>query len=191
MLDLSEKNWPKLPPQTCLRLNRIIRNHALEIVHMRSSVVLDQRGNGYPFWRLYLETGSGYCRRRRRVYVGKQGGKELRQTIRRLKKEFWGPCGGPRGFRKAMAHNLENGAVRTRRALRASQDTLLAQTFRHRHGRQIRAQRNVPAVKLYRAEYGHVSRKALEEATWPGITEAQYIKLRRVADHKVNGLVCV
>jgi len=48
-----------------------------------------------------------------------------------------------------------------------------------------RAGRSVPADQRYRAQYGDLSRKALAEAARPGITEEQYVELRKVA-----ALVC-
>ena len=42
----------------------------------------------------------------------------------------------------------------------------------------------MPIMERYRAEYRHLSRRALEEATWPDITEDEYIALRRGADRR-------
>ena len=77
---------------------------------------------------------------------------------------------------------MHAGAVReARRAARGAHDAVLAQTHRHLHGRRVRASRAVRADERYRAEYRHLSRKALEAATWPGITEDEYVGLRSAA----------
>lgn len=78
-------------------------------------------------------------------------------------------------------------AVRTkelqelRRAAKKAHDSVLGQTHRYRHGRTVRCRRKVPVEQRCRAEYRHLSRRALEEATWPGVTEDEYVSLRRNA----------
>ena len=80
----------------------ILTDHADAILFGRASVIRDRRGDGRPYWRLYLETGSGPNLHRQRVYVGPEGGLELRQAIGELRQAFWGSPGGPRGFLKAQ-----------------------------------------------------------------------------------------
>jgi len=41
------------------------------------------------------------------------------------------------------------------------------------------SRRKVPVEQRRRAEYRHLSRRALEEAIWPGVTEDEYVSLRR------------
>jgi len=152
------------------------------ILHQRASVVKDRRGNGYPFWRLYLEGGSGQHRRRRRAYVGSQGGPELRKAIRQARRAFWGAYRDARGFQKAMREQLEQEGRQLRQAAGSARAAGLAQIGRHPHGRTVRACRSIPAVERYRSEYRTASRRLLEAATWQGITLTEYIALRRVAD---------
>ncbi|MHC5035602.1 MAG: hypothetical protein ACYTFZ_11265 [Planctomycetota bacterium] len=160
-----------MPPPLRKRLGKILTEHAEAIVHGRASVVQERRGDGRPFWRLYLETGSGPRRQRRRVYVGPEGGRELRKAVRCLRRAYWGPYGSSRGFLAALAKETAREAI-------------LAQTYRHSHGRTLRARRNVPATERYRAEYRTLSRRLLEAATWPGITEGDYVALRKAADRR-------
>ena len=100
----------------------------------------------------------------------------------------------PFPFRPARSHRAPpgvpeshaGGSGRTRPERPSGQpekarQAALALTHRHLHGRHVRAQRNVPAEDRYRAEFRHLSHKALEEATWPGITEDQYVALRKTA----------
>ena len=75
-------------------------------------------------------------------------------------------------------------ARQARKAGRSAREAVLAQTHHHSHGRTVRARRDVPIMERYRAEYRHLSRRALEEATWPDITEDEYIALRRGADRR-------
>ena len=156
--------------------------HAEGILHQRASVVRDRRGNGYPFWRLYIEAGSGEHRTRRRAYVGSQGGPELRTAIRQARRAFWGTYRDARGYQKAMREQIEQEGRQLRQAASSARVAALAQVGRHPHGRTVRACRGTPAVERYRAEYGTASRRLLEAATWPGITVAEYIALRRAAD---------
>ena len=158
--------------------------HAEGILHQRASVVKDRRGNGYPFWRLYLEGGSGQHRRRRRAYVGSQGGPELRTAIHQARRAFWGAYGNARGFQKAMSEQIEQESRELRQAAGSARAAGLAQVGRHPHGRTVRACRSIPAVERYRSEYRTASRRLLETATWPGITLTEYIALRRAADRR-------
>ena len=66
-----------------------------------------------------------------------------------------------------------------RQAVRGAREALLAQTYRHSHGRSVRNRRDVPAEERYRAEHRHLSRKAPDRAAWPGITEDDYAKATR------------
>lgn len=66
---------------------------------------------------------------------------------------------------KALPATLSTDAREARDAARCVKALLLAQTYRHSDGRTVRNRRDVAAVERYRAEYQHVSRKALEEAT--------------------------
>ena len=179
---LSEVNCPHLPPPLRAKLAAILTDHADAILSDRASVVHERRGDGRRYWRLYLESGSGECRQRRRVYVGPQGGEELRQAIAAMRRDFWGDYGGPNGFLRALAAEGADEAREARRAAREARQAALALTHRHLHGRRVRTRRNVSAVDRYRTEYRHLSRKALEAATWPGITEEQYITLRKTAE---------
>lgn len=160
--------------------------HAEGILHQRASVVKDCRGNGYPFWRLYLEDGSGQHRRRRRVYVGPQGGRELRTATRQACKAFWGSCRDARSFQKAMREQLEQEGRQLRQAAGSARAAGLAQVGLHPHGRTVRACRSIPAVERYRSEYRAASRRLLEAATWQGITVTEYIALRRAADRRTT-----
>ena len=49
--------------------------------------------------------------------------------------------------REQQVSQLKRGAARTRSAVRSARDVLLAQTYRRRHGRQIRVRRDVPAAE--------------------------------------------
>ena len=69
-----------------------------------------------------------------------------------------------------------------RKAARGAREAVLGQTYGHLHGRRVRRRRDVSAEQRYRAEYRHMSYKALEEATWPGITEEEYVRLRKAAE---------
>ena len=66
-----------------------------------------------------------------------------------------------------------------RRAARKAHDSVLGQTYRYRHGRTVRFRRKIPLEQRCRAEYRHLSRRALEEAIWQGITEDEYVSLIR------------
>ena len=180
----SEEARSNLPPPLRKRLGKILTDHAGAIVHGRASVVRERRGDGRPYWRLYLETGSGRHRQRRRVYIGREGGRELRKAVRRLHRAYWSPWGSLRGFLAALAKDTAREARDTRQAARAGREAILAQTYRHSHGRAVRARRDVPAAQRYQAEYRTLSRKLLEAATWPGITEGQYGALRKAADRR-------
>ena len=141
-------------------------------------MVRDRRGDGRPFWRLYLETGSRPWRTRQRVYVGPEGGPELREAIDGLRRaEFLG-CANLREFLQRLRREFAAEGRELRKLARQNRQAVLAQTHRHLHGRTVRARRDVPREERYRAEYRHLSRKALEAATWPGITEGEYLALR-------------
>ena len=175
---VSEEVFRNLPPQTRQRLNRILIEHVAAILTGRASVVRERRGNGYPFFRLYIESGSGHARRRQRVYVGSQGGPELRAAIKELRRVFWGPQGDAAAFLRAAWGQLGRGVKEARKSARGARDAVLSQVGRRMHGRSVRSRRDVPAVERYRAEYRTLSRALLEQETWPGITEEEYVGLR-------------
>jgi hypothetical protein len=176
---ISEKHFRNLPPPTKARLTEILTEHTDEILSCRASILQDRRGDGRMYWRLYLESSSGPDRWRQRHYIGTQGGLELRQAIRELREAFWGDCGGADGFMKALAAAGAKELRELRRAARKAHDSALGQILRYRHGQTVRCRRKVPVEQRCRAEYQHLSRKALEEATWPGVTEDEYVLLRR------------
>ena len=150
-------------------------------------MVRERRGDGRPYWRLYLESGSAQERERKRVYIGPEGGPELRQAIGEARRDHWLGCDSLSDFLKALGKILGQGAQEAREARlagRCLKALLLAQTHRYSHGRTVRNRRGVAAVDRYRAEYRHLSHRALEQATWPGITEEQYIALRRDASRR-------
>ncbi|MGB2824987.1 MAG: hypothetical protein WBF17_28720 [Phycisphaerae bacterium] len=156
--------------------------HLSAILTGRACVVREKRGNGYPYWRLYVEAGSGQGRTRLRVYVGTEGGPELRRAIRDARRAFWGQHGYAAGLRRDVIRELEREAKGTRGAARKARAIALSQVGRRLHGQVVRARRDIPAVGRYRAEYRSVSLKLLEEATWAGISETQYTALRRAVD---------
>jgi hypothetical protein len=156
----------------------------VEILHRRASVLRDSRGDGRRFWRLYLESGSGPYRQRDRIYVGPQGGPELREAVKELRMAFWGEYGNVGGLLAAAAKETAKQAREARKAARSAREAVLAQTFRRSHGRAVRNRRDVPAEQRHLAEYQHLSRKALEEATWAGITQEEYVALRKASDRR-------
>jgi len=166
------------------RLRKILTDHVVEILHRRVSVVRDSRGDGRQFWRLYLESGSGPDRQRDRIYVGPEGGPELREAIKDVRMAFWGEYGNAGGLLAAATKETAKQAREARKAAHSAREAVLSQTFRHSHGRAVRNRRDVPSEQRYRAEYQHVSREALKEATWAGITQDQYVALRKAADRR-------
>ncbi len=158
--------------------------HAEAILTRRASVVWERRSNGYPFWRLYLEVGSGSRRSRQRVYIGSEGGLQLREAIRQMHGAFWGEDGKCRMADRAAWRQAQQQARDARKAVREARVAALAQVGRRPHGRTVRARRDIPAIERYRAEFQTASRKWLEQATWPGITETAYVTLRRTADRQ-------
>ena len=164
-------------PLSTPRLSRILRDNAVDILSCRASVCRDRRGDGRHYWRLYLETGSGPTRTRRRVYVGATGGPELRRAIRKARRAAWGPSGRVGDFIKAARRREAASMAEARKAARAAREALLAQTYRRRHGRRVRQRRDVPARQRRRAEFRQYGREALEEAAWPGLTAEDYERI--------------
>ena len=105
-----------LPPPVRERLREILADHHHAIMHDRASVVRERRGDGRPYWRLYLESGSGPERERKRVYVGSEGGPELRRAILEARRDYWLGCDGPGDFIRAVEKILENKARQAREA---------------------------------------------------------------------------
>jgi len=104
--ELAGRSWQgellNLPPPVRDRLTRIMTEHAESILNDdRVSLRRERRGDGRPYWRLYLESGSGEERERRRVYVGPEGGPELRAAIIRFRRACWDGCDGPMQFIRA------------------------------------------------------------------------------------------
>lgn len=104
-----------------------------------------------------------------------------------MRSAFWGEYGNGRRFRKTARHQAEQKAREARSVARRTRATVPAQVGRRPHGRTVRARRDMPAIERYRAEYRTVSRKLLEEAMWPGITETAYVALRRATDARGGG----
>lgn len=108
-----EAEFSHLPPRTQDRLWLIIGNHGLpptlerdggsELLMCRANVVAEKRRDGARFWRLYLESGSRHRGRlrRKRIYIGKDGGPEIQRAITLLREVYFawqgeefgvGPC---------------------------------------------------------------------------------------------------
>ena len=63
---ISERCFRNLPPPLRKRLEKILTDHEQAILYQRACVVRDRRGDGRPYWRLYLESGSNDERKRLR-----------------------------------------------------------------------------------------------------------------------------
>jgi len=106
-----EELFCDLPPRTQDRIWRILLDHGVppglekpkgleaewssHLLTHRASVVLEARSDGSRFWRLYIESGSRYSDslERRRIYIGNEGGPQLREAIRLLRDAYFGPLG--------------------------------------------------------------------------------------------------
>lgn len=187
---ISEKHFRNLPPPTKARLTNILTENIDEILYCRSSILRERRGDGRQYWRLYLESSSGPSRRRQRLYIGTQGGPELRQAIRELREALWVDYRGPGDFVKAEIADRTKELREARQAARKAHDSILGQTHRYRHGRTVRCRRNVSTEQRCRTEYRHLSRRALEVAFWPGVTEDEYVSLRRTMASR-GGMRCL
>lgn len=98
----------------------------------------ERRGDGRPYWRLYLESGSGQERERKRVYIGPEGGPELRQAIRQARRDYWLGCDGLSDFLRAVnqiLHAEARQAQEARDAARNIRAAALALSYRYRPGR--------------------------------------------------------
>ena len=127
-----------LPPPLRERLRKILTDHSHDIVHDRASVVRERRGDGRPYWRLYLESGSGPERERKRVYVGPEGGPELRRAIREARRAYWLGCDSLSHFLRALRQILDAEARQVqeaRDAARNIREAALALGYRYRQGR--------------------------------------------------------
>ena len=133
-----EEKTSNLPPPLRKRLRKILTDHSHAIIHDRASVVRERRGDGRPYWRLYLESGSAQERERKRVYIGPEGGPELRQAIRQARQDYWLGCESLSDFLRALSKILENEARQIREARDAARNmraAALALGCRYRQGR--------------------------------------------------------
>ncbi len=105
----------------------------------------------------------------------------MRNAIRKLRQVCWGDSGTAKRFVKDLENQVTSHAREARRTARKSRAAVLALIGQRPHGRTVRARRDIPTVERYKMEYRFLPTEALEKATWPGISEAQYVVLRKAA----------
>jgi hypothetical protein len=138
-----------------------------------------------PYFVALFEAGSGAERVRVKRYLGKAGARELRSGIRALCFKSLGHP-SPQEARRAEAKEFAEmmklarqlSAQEARQAI-AARNAALGLLGCRAHGHTVRQRRDVPAEARWAAEYRLIPREALEEASWPGITEEEWVGLRR------------
>jgi len=117
-------------------------------------------------------------------YLGKGGAKQLRSAIRALCLRRLGYSSAQEARRaRAEEHaeffKLARRLLAERDKATAARRAALALVGSRAHGRTVRQRRDVPNEASWATEYWLIPREVLEEATWPGITEEEWVGLRR------------
>ena len=176
-----------MPPKRSSRIYRILAECEQLALNGRVSIYPTWRNGGQhgPYFVALFEAGSGPERVRVKRYLGKSGTEEMRSAIRALCFRHLGHT-SPQEARRAKAQEfaelmklLQQANAEDRRQAAELQRATLALVGCHAHGHTVRHRRDVPAAARWAAEYRLIPKETLEEATWPGITEEEWIGLRR------------